>query len=255
MHLRLVHLKLRDGSLWALREHYESVVLPTLEEVDGCLYAALLRRTNAPGPEECDSLTLWESAAAAEAYVSGGVYDDLLDGADPFLASAVEWQADLAHVLPGERPPLPDPRVEDYPIEVSREGPGVDRQSPHYLRIVDNRIEPARFDEVRKAYEEVVAPTLLATPGCTAAYLLEGLNGRSEALSLTFWADEASAVRYEASPLFEELAGVLRPYLLGVYQWRLSLGPERGSREVGARDLEVRAFHVLSGRRLDPAPA
>ena len=41
-----------------------------------------------------------------DAYVESGLYDELLDGADPFLATATEWKTDLAQILPLQRPPL-----------------------------------------------------------------------------------------------------------------------------------------------------
>ena len=87
---------------------------------------------------------------------------------------------------------------------------------------------------------------LLAIP----TYLVEGLRGKSQALSVTFWSDEASAVRYEASGRFDELASLLRPYLSGLYQWRLSLAPAGEARDLKGTDLTVSGFHVVAGRRL-----
>ena len=250
MFLRLVRLKLKEGALWSLREYYEARVLPALEGTEGCLYAALLRPTADSAAGSFDSLTLWESAAHADAYVDCGLYDDLLDGADPFLAAATEWKTDLTRLLPGQRPPLPDPEVETFPVEVARD-PAAGTEIPAlYLRIVYHRVEPARFQELKKTYEDAVAPALLETPGCLATYLVEGLRGKSQALSVTFWRDEASAVRYEASGQFDSLASLLGPFLSGLYQWRLSLAPAGEERGLRGRDLSVSGFHVVAGRRL-----
>jgi quinol monooxygenase YgiN len=250
MFLRLVRLKLRDAAFWSFRDYYEARILPALAETDGCLYAALLRSAADPGFTTCDSLTLWESAGYADAYVESGLYDELLDGADPFLATATEWKTDLAQLLPLQRPPLPDPAVETFPVEVARNTPGTEGCPALFLRIVDHRVEPARFEELRDTYEKSVAPALLETPGCVATYLVEGLRGKSQALSVTFWSDEASAVRYEASGRFDELASLLRPYLSGLYQWRLSLAPAGEARDLKGTDLTVSGFHVVAGRRL-----
>ena len=157
MYLRLVRLHIREGSLWQFREHYESHILPALEATDGCLYAALLQPLARTANEDCDSLTLWESVAQANVYVESGRYDELLDGADPYLASATEWKADPFRPPSGQRPPLPDPTVEVYPVEVARQAPGGGETNAVFLRVVDHRVEPARFEELMRTYEDEVA--------------------------------------------------------------------------------------------------
>ena len=252
MFLRVVRVKVREGCLWQFREYYEAHILPALARTEGCLFAALLRPAAESGPASCDSLTFWESVSHADAYVESGLYDKLLDGADPFLAAATEWKADLSRLQPRERPPLPDPEVDTYPVEVAREAPAGDAAPALFLRIVDHRVEPVRFDELRRTYEEVVAPALLETPGCLAAFLVEGAHGRSHALSVTFWKDEASAVRYEAEGRFDALVAHLRPFFSGLYQWRLSLASSGEARSVSGSDLDVSGYVVLAGRQIRP---
>ena len=116
MFLRVVRTKLREGALWRFREYYEERILPALEKTEGCLYAALLRPTADSAARGLDSLTLWESAAHADAYVSSGLYDDLLDGADPFLAAAAtEWKADLTPTPSGPATAAARPRGRHLP--------------------------------------------------------------------------------------------------------------------------------------------
>lgn len=250
MFFRLVRLTLREGAFWPFRSYYESRILPALAATEGCRYAALLRPARDDASRSCDSLTLWETAAHADAYEAGGLYDRLLDGADPFLAEATLYTTDLARRRPGERPPLPDPEVAKLPVEAGGEAGGAARDPALFLRVVDHRVEPSRFDELRTAWQKEVAPELLATPGCVAAYLVEGLRGRSQALSVSFWTDEESAVRYEAGGRFDRLAERLRPFLSGLYQWRLSLAPEEVQRPAGYADLSVSGFDVVVGRTL-----
>ena len=250
MFLRVVRIKVREGGLWSFREYYEETILPALARTEGCLFAALLRPAAGSDASSCDSLTLWESAAHADAYIDSGLYDELLDGADPFLTGVTEWDADLSRLQPGQRPPLPDPDVATYPVEVAREATGEPAAPALFIRIVDHRLEAARFGEMKAAYEESVAPALLATPGCLAAYLVEGPRGKAQALSVTLWTDEASAVRYESSGRFDALLSVVRPFLSGIYQWRLSLAPAGEERGLRGTDLEVKGFHVITGKRL-----
>ena len=252
MYLRLVRLRLRKGTLWEFREYYEARILPALARTPGCLYAALLQPLAKEAEEDCDSLTLWDGVAAADAYVESGLYDELLDGADAFLAQATAWTNDPSRLLPGERPPLPDPDVDVYPVEVARQAGAEGSASAVFVRVVDHRVEPARFEELRRTYDETVAPALLETPGCLAAFLVEGPSGRSNALSVTFWKDEASAVRYEADGRFDALVAHLRPFFSGLYQWRLSLAPSGQGRSVSGSDLDVTGYAVLAGRRIRP---
>ncbi len=253
MYFRLVRLKVRPESLWAFRDYYESRILPGLASAGGCLYAALLRPVRPAEEAEaaCESLTLWESEERADAYVDSGRYDELLDGADPFLAGTTIWSADLTRLEVGDRPPLHDPKVETGSVEALREADDGRRLPALFLRIVEHRVEPGSMAALERAWGEEVAPGLLATPGCLAAYLVEGLRGSAQALSLTFWSDEESAVRYELSGRFDELAGKLAPYLSGLYRWRLALGPDGAARDLRGRDLAVSSFHVVVGRRLD----
>ena len=67
MFLRFVRMKLKEGAQWSFREYYEERILPALDETEGCLYAALLRPTVDSASRSFDSLTLWESAAHADA--------------------------------------------------------------------------------------------------------------------------------------------------------------------------------------------
>lgn len=252
MYFRLVRLKVRPESLWAFRDYYESRILPGLASAGGCLYAALLRPTRPveDGEASCDSLTLWESEEKADSYVDSGRYDELLDGADPFLAGATVWGADLSRPDVGNRPPLPDPKVETGSVEAVREADAGSTLRALFLRVVDHRVEAGRLAMFRRTWEEEVAPSLLSTPGCLAAYLVEGLKGREQALSVTFWSDEESAVRYEMSGRFDELAGKLAPCLSGLYRWRLALEPDGAARALRGSDLAVSAFRVVVGRKL-----
>jgi heme-degrading monooxygenase HmoA len=252
MFLRVVRVKVREGGLWPFREYYERHILPALVRTEGCLFAALLRPAAEDEATSCDSLTLWDTCEHAEAYVASGLYDELLDGADPFLAAVTEWKADLSRLQPVQRPPLPDPTVDTYPVEVAREASSDHGSTALFLRIVDHRVEPARFEELRKTYEDVLAPSLVGTPGCLAAYLVEGPRGKSQALSVTLWDDEASAVRYESSGRFDDLAAQLQPFLSGLYHWRLSLTSDGEERSLRGSDLAVSGFHVLAGRRIHP---
>jgi len=250
MHLRFVHLKVKEGRFHDLRRFYDERVIPAMQATKGCLFASLLQPTD--NDDEFVSMTLWSSQGRAEAYERSGLYDQLLDDSDDFLAEASEWRVHLAGDPKGEVPRLQDPEVEEYPVEIAVEGQRVDETvSPHlYVRIVAVRVQAGRFDELRERYDKVVVPALLETPGCLAVFLVEGIKASSRALSVTVWDNEEKADRYEMSGAFDKLVAELSEFFSGLYQWKLSLGSLREEDEVSGRDLDVSGYRVITGRRL-----
>lgn len=248
--MRFVRLTVKDGRFNDLRDFYESRVIPALQNTRGCLFVSLLQPTE--GENECVSLTLWSSQKRVEEYENSGLYDELLDESDDFLAEASEWRVQLAGDHGGDGPRLQEPEVEAFPVEIASESGEIDdSELPHlFLRIVAVRIDPGRFDELRDRYDAEVVPALLATPGCMAVFLVEGVSVHSRALSVTVWDSEEKAVRYEMSGAFDKLTARLSEYFSGLYQWKLSLVPSAERDQVTGQDLDVSGYRIVTGRRL-----
>lgn len=249
MHLRFVHLKVKEGRFHDLRRFYDDRVIPAMQDTKGCLFASLMQPTD--NDNEFMSMTMWTSRRRAEEYEASGLYDELLDDSDDFLAEASEWRVHLTGDPGHEVPRLQDPEVEEYPVEIAVEGTRIEDTAPHlFVRIVAVRVEAGRFDEFRERYNEAVVPALLETPGCLAVFLVEGIQASSRALSVTVWDNEEKAIRYEMSGAFDKLVSHLSEFFSGLYQWKLSLAPSRDSDEVTGRDLDVSGYRVITGRRL-----
>ncbi len=251
MYMRFVRLILKEGRFNDLRKYYDRRVIPALQDTRGCLFVSLLQPTE--GDNECVSLTLWSSQKRAEEYENSGLYDELLDESDDFLAESSEWRVQLTGDHGGEDGPrLQEPEVEAFPVEIATESGEIDdAELPHlFLRIVAVRIDPGRFEELRARYNEEVVPALLATPGCLAVFLVEGVSVHSRALSVTVWDSEQKAVRYEMSGAFDRLTTRMSEYFSGLYQWKLSLVQSRDREEVTGRDLDVSGYRIVTGRRL-----
>ena len=250
MYMRFVRLILAREKIAEFREFYDSRVIPALQATDGCLFASLLETTGKD--DECLSLTLWTSEEAAAAYESSGLYDKLLDASDKFFAEVSEWRAHLTGDPSLEPPPLQDPEVESFPVEIAalsgsqKEGAG----SRLFMRIVVLRIEPGRFTALRERYNAEVVPALLATPGCRAVFLAEGFKTRSRALSVTMWDSEEDALRYEMSGSFDHLVGRISEFFSGLYKWKMSLTPSREGAAVTGDDLDVIGYRMVSSKRL-----
>jgi len=252
MYLRFVHLKVDKDRVADFGRFYEERIIPALQETPGCLYASLLQPT--AGDDECISMTTWRSAEAAEAYEASGLYDQLLDESDEFMDHAGGWGSEPGGRSPGALTPLHDPAVEAYPVEVSAVGEVVDATGPQnfYVRIVAARIEPGRFDELKARYDREVKPALMATKGCRAVFLVESVRAQARVLSVTVWDSEEDAIRYELSGAFDELTSRLSEFFSGLYQWKLALGTSSDRSTVTGKDLDVRGFQVVTGRRMSP---
>jgi heme-degrading monooxygenase HmoA len=250
MFMRLVRFALPDDKLWEVRRVYDERVIPALQGTDGCVFASLLQPTRGPGTDGL-SLTLWESREKAEAYEASGLFDRLLDEIDDALDSTTEWRAELS--TPGAVGPSPakDPEVEAYSVVRAADAAAFDAGSAGlFLRIVSVAVEPGRLEEFERRYEEAVAPALLATPGCRAAFLVRGIETPSRALSITLWEREEDAIRYELSGKFDDLTAELRELFSGLYLWKLSLAPSQRRAGVSGEDLDVGSYHIVTGRRL-----
>ncbi len=250
MFMRFVHLKVTEGTFWEIQKFYEEKVIPTLQATEGCLFASLLQPTTEM--EECMSMTIWASQEHAEAYETSGAFDRLLDESDEAMAEAIEWSAELTGDKANDPPPIYDPEVEGFPVEVAGDTAALEGGASRrlYLRIVAVRIDPARLQELRQRYDQELVPALLETPGCRAAFLVEGIKARTRALSVTVWDSEEDAVRYELSGRFNELVGKISEFFSGLYQWQLSLSSS-GSDRVSGSELDVTGYNIVTGRRLE----
>ena len=250
MHMRFVRFKVKVGKLWEYARDYEDRVIQALQETEGCLFASLLQPSG--DEDECVSMTMWRSQELAEAYEKSGLYDQILDESDEYLAEASEWHVRLAGDPGGTVPPLQDPEIEAYPVEVAAFSDRADQFSSRgiYLRIVAARVEQGKFDELKETYDRQIKPDLMATKGCRAVFLVEGVGASSRALSVTVWDSEEDAIRYELSGAFDENVAKVSEFFSGLYQWKLSLATDSRRESVSGKDLDVSGYQQVIGRRL-----
>jgi heme-degrading monooxygenase HmoA len=250
MYMRFVHVTHKEGRFSDLRRFYDERVIPALQKTPGCVFASLLQPTG--GTDESVSMTLWEDKESADEYEQSGLYDEFLDDSDDFLAESAEWRVRLTGDRGVPVSKLQDPPVEAYPVEVSAQrGDMEDLTSPRlYVRIVAMRVDPTRFAQYKERYDTEIVPVLLETQGCRAVFLVEGIRARSRVLSVTVWDSEEDAIRYELSGSYDELTKKVSEFFSGLYQWKLSLSPSREDAEVTGKDLDVRRYHVVTGRQL-----
>lgn len=250
MYMRFVRIRVKRDRMADFRRFYDDRIITALQGTDGCLFASLLQTTSED--DECISLTLWSSQKSAETYEASGLYDELLDESDDYLAESSEWRVQLTGDPGRSVQKLQEPDVEAFPVEIAAISDPIEDDTPShlFLRIVAARVDAGRFEDLRSRYNEEVVPTLLATPGCRAVFLVESLRANNRALSVTVWDSEEQALRYEMSGAFDKLTARLSEYFSGLYQWKLSLTPSREGDTISGQDLDVSGYRLVTGRRL-----
>ena len=249
MFMRLVQMQVKQDSIEKLSKKYREEVIPRLGKTEGCRFASLVQ--SAGNLNECMSLTLWESASAAEEYVKSGTYSELLDSLTPYLAETSEWKIKLTEDQRIEYVPVTEePSVKAYNVTLAPEDPGIVSGNPDalYVRVLSVRLKPDGMDEFRKIYEHEILPALHETRGCRYAYLTEDAGNPDEALSLTVWNRKEDADEYERSGRFGSLVKKISHLLAGLYQWKMSLGKGSGRSAVTSEDMTSEGYQIVTGR-------
>ncbi len=250
MYMRFVQLWIRTDAVAAFERFYEHRVTPALLDEPGCIFARLIQSDS--NPTELVSLTLWTSPEAAEMYESSGHFDALIEENEPFLEDRTEWKIQLSEDNTLEYTSVKEqPAVQAMPIAAgtTEADPSKQIADDMYVRIVSAKVIPGKFADLKRVYDEQVAPELMKVDGCRGAYLI-GSEGVVEGLSVTIWDDKETGDAYEASGKYAELVALEAPYLSSLYQWKMSLDQNKQSKVRTSDDLSVKGYHIITGEEL-----
>jgi heme-degrading monooxygenase HmoA len=239
---------MKPGKLPELRQHYEQKVIPALKKMRGCLYACLIHSVH--HPDETISLTLWDTQQHAEAYEQSGVFQQLLQEAQPFLADSSEWKVQLSQDLKLEYVPVPEESVvKSYSVAATTAANiSSPAQTPMlYLRIVSPKIKSGKLEEFKKLYREEIIPTLRTVKGCRFAYLTESMKEENDVISITVWDSKEDAENYERSGLFDRLVEKVKHTFSELYQWKMALEKDFSGRVITSEDLKVQHYDIVTG--------
>ena len=251
MYLRLVHVKIKPELLSLIPKAYNERIVPRLQGMRGCLYAGLILSES--HGDECLSMTLWDTQAEAEAYEASGLFDELLREAKPYLSDSSVWKIRLSEEMKLEYQPAPEePVVKSYALaaEPDAEIPADAGATSMYLRIVSLKVKPSRMDELRRIYADEIIPALRNVRGCRYANLIQSIEEKDEAVSVTIWDSKQNSDAYEASGRFDQTTERIQHTLTDLYQWKMGLQKGSGRRVVTSDDLAVAHYSIVSGRRL-----
>ena len=249
MYMRLVHLKIKSETLSKFRQHYDEKIIPRLKKMPGILYAGLMQSEH--HQDECISMTLWDSQTHTENYENSGLYEELLQGVQPYLSDSLLGKIQLSKELKLEYQPVQEePIVKSYAFLAKKDSKILAQEKTHltYLRIVSVKIKPGKMKEFMQIYKEEIIPTLRAVKGCRCAYLTESIEEKNEAISVTMWDSKEDADDYERSGLFDELTEKLKHTFAELYQWKMALEKEGIRQAVTSEDLDVKYYSIITGK-------
>ncbi len=250
MFMRLVQVRLKSETADQLPLLYAEKIIPTLQQIPGCLYASLIKSTQ--NAEEAISMTLWDSLDHAEAYEQGGTFQKLMNEVTPFLSDSSEWKIQLAKDFTWEYiPSHEEPVVKSYKVATSFLTPpsASEPDTPLYVRILSVRLKPGKLEEFAGLYNAEILPMLQKVQGCRYAFLTEGVEERNEIISVTIWDRKEASDVYEESGLFRKLTRKVQHTFSELYQWKLSVEKRSSVKVSSTEDLNVSGYNVVSGRR------
>lgn len=84
-----------------------------------------------------------------------------------------------------------------------------------FARLTFISVQPESIEEVKRTYNEQIAPAVKSQKGNIGAWLLEPTDSADDFISLTEWISEADANAYDASGAYKELVDKLKDKFKG----------------------------------------
>ena len=249
MFMRLVQVKVKEGHLERLRDHYQQRIISALEGLPGCRYAGLMKSVH--HSEECISLTLWDSEEDAEAYERSGMFEILLHETRPYLLESSESRLQLSQDLTLEYVPVPEePVVSKLPVAARSDTlvPQREHRGAMWVRIVSLKLRTGKLEEFERLYREQVIPALRKVKGCRYIYLAERSDRVNEVLSVTSWETKEDAENYEKSGLYAALLESQGGTLSELYNWKVKEQRSAGGLAATSEDPTLEQFDVVAGK-------
>ncbi len=246
MYMRLLQLKIKEGSIPLSGDFYASRALAELQNTRGCQFASLLQ--NQAQPEELISLTLWERLEDAEAYSRSDIFLKIMEEVRPHLADSSEWKVQLSKEMElTYAPRQEEAHINSYQVAVQEQlKPG---SGPSFIRFFSMTVKEERLDEFERIYNGEILPALKTTPGCTGAFLIKNLKDRHHLVSLTLWESASAMEKYEKTGVFAALLERVSHTLSEFFQWKLALEKGKAVTMHTSEDGKIDNYHFVLGKR------
>jgi len=253
MFMRLVHVRYKPESLGRIQKIYDTVIIPRLQQVEGCLFVGAIR--NEQHPDEGISMTLWDTWEHADAYGRGEVFKELLGKVSPFFAESEEWRIQLSEAMELEvQPQVEEAVVKSYKTLVKSDSAisPEDTSGMLYVRIISLKIQAGKMAEFKKIYEAEIIPAICAMSGCRFSFLTESTEAENEALCLSIWDNKRSADQFEKSGHFDQLKHKVEHTFNELIHWKMALERQYDAQVVTSEDITQKGYDIVTGKSFRP---
>ncbi len=248
MFMRLLQVHVKSDSVTNLPSLFSNSMLPEVRNARGCLYAGFIQSDREA--EENIVVTLWDTPEHADAYAQSGVFQKVMNQAESIFSDVLEWKVQLSQdmsisKLSFKEEPVIKPNV---PARAEPHRNPLLNGSALYVRILSIRLLPGKAEEFARLYNELIIPTLRLIRGCKFAFLTEGMEERSEVISVTIWDRKEDADLYESMGIFESLKKRVSHTFTDIFQWKLTA--DKSTQQVLMTD-EMMAhvdYRIVGGR-------
>ena len=250
MFMRILQLNLNPDYIQEFKKFYEDTVEPRLQDVDGCLFASLIK--SKPDKDEFISLTFWKTQQQAENYETSEVFKNLTELARPYLyESGDEWKIQLSENMEiqytqGDE----EPTIKKYKVEVQngKDDNLVKDSDQMFLRIVSLKIQEHHMDEFKKLYADVVIPAFKKAEGCRNAFLTRSVNEENDFISISVWDSKELAVQFESGDEYREMIDKVKHTFSHFYLWRMSLEQGHNRTIKSTDEMKVEHYDIVTGK-------
>ena len=250
MFMRILQLKLNPDYIQEFKNFYKDTVEPRLQNVDGCLFASLIK--SKPDKDEFISLTFWKTHTLAENYEQSDVFRNLTELAKPYLyESDDEWKIQLSENMEIQYSHEDEePAIKKYNVEVQNgsENNLVKNSETMFLRIVSLKIQQHHLDEFKRLYADVVIPSFKQAKGCHNAFLTQSIIEDIDFISVSVWDNKNSAVEYETGNEYKDMLDKVKHTFSHFYLWRMSLDQGHNRTIKSTDDMKVGHYDVVTGK-------
>ncbi|MGA7838909.1 MAG: antibiotic biosynthesis monooxygenase [Ignavibacteriaceae bacterium] len=250
MFMRILQLNLNPDYISDFKKFYEDTVEPRLQNVDGCLFASLIKTK--PDQDEYISLTFWKTQQQAENYEHGEVFENLTELAQPYLyQSGDEWKIQLSENMEIQyTQDEEEPTIKKYNVEVQngKDDNIVKDSDKMFLRIVSLKIQEHHLDEFKKLYADVVIPSFRKAKGCRNAFLTQSVNEENDFISVSVWENKDLAVAHESGNEYKEMIDKVKHTFSHFYLWRMSLEHGHNRTVKSTDEMKVEHYDVVTGK-------
>ncbi|HAP34774.1 MAG TPA: hypothetical protein DCQ28_02090 [Bacteroidetes bacterium] len=219
MFLRMVTHTVRSEESERMAETYHRSVISNLRTTKGCVFASLLQNTI--NPQECISLTLWDSQKESFEYEESGLYKQLVDSLRPFFVVSDEYTLTLSEDLSLEYTPIQvEPTVERFNNSVTgSENISRLKANPFAVQILTLTVQEDQIPTFESIFSSDIHPKYKTHKGFIDLILL---RQKREYHIISFWDETVDIQSTSGIHSINELLTSIYKILPSFIRWKVS---------------------------------